>query len=109
VVTFYKPKKTNKNKHSQPSSPIDIDALDWKGQGVGRGDNLYFVSGALPNERCTIKHAKRNKSLIAGQAQNIENRSEHRVSPFCDVQIHVGAVSSSISSRKRHLLFAMMP
>ena len=85
MVTFYKPKKTNKNKHSQPSSPIDIDALDWKGQGVGRGDNLYFVSGALPNERCTIKHAKRNKSLIAGQAQNIENRSEHRVSPFCDV------------------------
>ena len=69
MVNFYKPGKTKsaiskrengkvKARVSANAIPkqasLTIDSLDWMGNGVVRGEIMYFVEGALPGEACDV-------------------------------------------------------
>ncbi len=62
---------------------VTIDSLDWMGQGVVRGNPMYFVEGALPNEVCEIEEISRKKQVVQGKVTRVVTSSDMRIAPFC--------------------------
>ena len=75
----------------QKEYEIDIFALSYGGEGVGKLDNkVCFVEGALPGEKiCFIKQVEK-KSFIRGLATKILTASNDRVEPVCQYYAECG-------------------
>ena len=71
--------------HVSNKSRVSIDALDWMGQGVARGNPVIFVEGALPNETCEIEITASKKQVANARVSRVINASSDRVTPFCPV------------------------
>ena len=69
---------------------LTINDIDWMGQGVVRGEPMYFVADALPGETVQIDVLSQKKHVVTGQARTIENTSAHRQQPFCQVAHQCG-------------------
>lgn len=77
-------KQTSKsNTAADNIKTVTIDSLDWMGQGVVRGNPMYFVEGALPNEVCEIEEVSRKKQVVQGKVTRVVTPSDARVAPFC--------------------------
>tara|TARA_R110002126_G_scaffold93013_2_gene220616 strand:+ start:1044 stop:2465 length:1422 start_codon:yes stop_codon:yes gene_type:complete len=87
-----------KTKQSWPSvddintanEAVTIDGMDWQGQGVARGETLFFVDGALPGETVEIKALSSNKQIVNAKVTKVNTPSEHRQKPFCGVANQCG-------------------
>ncbi|GEA12329.1 23S rRNA (uracil(1939)-C(5))-methyltransferase RlmD [Alteromonas sp. KUL49] len=91
MVSFYKPAKgkvsagkSSKSGKGLSGQSVVIDDLDWQGKGVVKGKAMYFVDGALPGEACHVAIDSKKKHTFIGRAKNITQRSEYRVTPFCE-------------------------
>jgi len=100
LVNFYKPGKTksviSKRKSGKVKARVSasavpeqasltIDSLDWLGNGVVRGEIMYFVEGALPGEACEVKVVSNKKRVANATTTKLNSTSEHRVVPFCSL------------------------
>ncbi|MEC8231613.1 MAG: TRAM domain-containing protein, partial [Pseudomonadota bacterium] len=74
-----------KSGHVSNQHRVSIDALDWMGQGVARGNPVIFVEGALPNETCEIEITASKKQVANARVSRVINASSDRVTPFCPV------------------------
>lgn len=87
-----------KTKQSWPSvddinaanESVTIDGMDWQGQGVARGETLYFVDGALPGETVQIKALSSKKQIVNAKVTKVNTPSVHRQKPFCVVANQCG-------------------
>lgn len=73
------------SEHVSQKNVVSIDALDWMGQGVVRGNPVIFVEGALPNETCEIEITASKKQVANACVSRVVNASSDRVTPFCPV------------------------
>ncbi|MGJ8679477.1 23S rRNA (uracil(1939)-C(5))-methyltransferase RlmD [Paraglaciecola sp.] len=79
--------KSRRKKVSQPIGPVrsfHIDGLTHEAKGVARADGkVTFIAGALPNETVKAHVVKSNRRYDEAKLVEIEQISEHRVSPPC--------------------------
>ncbi|MDB2331295.1 23S rRNA (uracil(1939)-C(5))-methyltransferase RlmD [Alteromonas sp.] len=100
MVNFYKPGKTKsviskrengkvKARASASAIPkqasLTIDSLDWMGNGVVRGEIMYFVEGALPGEACDVNVVSSKKRVANATTTKLNSTSEYRATPFCSL------------------------
>ncbi len=70
---------------SDNSLTVTIDSMDWMGQGVVRGQPMYFVQGAIPGETCNVETRSVKKNVVNATVSDVVTSSPHRVLPFCPV------------------------
>lgn len=75
-------KKTNEPIYISNLSIIDIAE---EGKGVGKSDELViFVDKAVPGDVVDVRLTKKKKNFAEAIVQNVLQKSEDRVSPFCE-------------------------
>lgn len=63
---------------------VNITGLGSSGEGVGKADGFtFFVHGALPGEKISVKLFQVKKSYASGRILNILEESSQRVKPQC--------------------------
>jgi 23S rRNA (uracil1939-C5)-methyltransferase len=68
----------------EDSVVLTIDKIVSKGEALAHLDgDIWFVRGALPHEKVTVRPVSRKKNICRGEVIDIIERSEHRVNPFC--------------------------
>lgn len=96
MVSFYKgpakPKRSGKKSPARAvsSTEVTIDALDWQGQGVARGNPVTFVEGALVGERVRVTVTSQQKQVAHGHVSSVIDASPSRQKPFCEIYDQCG-------------------
>ncbi len=63
---------------------LTIDKIVSKGEALAHLDgDIWFVKGALPQEKVVVRPLSRKKNICRGELLDILKRSEYRVEPFC--------------------------
>lgn len=85
---------------------IDIEALGYEGEGIGKVDNFtVFVKGALEGEKVQVKIIKINKNFAFGKLINIIKSSEYREEPVCKIYNRCGGCQLQHLNYKEQLNF----
>ncbi len=63
---------------------LEIIDTTIEGQGIGRNEGrVYFVEGAVPGDRVTLKNVYEKKKILYGEVEEFINENPNRSVPFC--------------------------